>query len=87
MYSKLPSNLLLLTRFETIAAFCLHDCFQELGDLKAAYQKGEDPVADQDENVDLNTVAGLLKLYFRELEEKLFPESLFDDFIACAREY
>jgi hypothetical protein len=30
-------------------------------------------------------VAGVLKLYFRELQEPLFPVQLFDELIACSK--
>ena len=53
--------------------------------MKSLYEKGKDPVRDQDDEAEINSVAGLLKLYFRELEEKLFPESVFDELMKCAR--
>jgi len=31
----------------------------------------------------MNSVAGVLKLYFRELKEPLFPRDMFDSFISC----
>jgi len=34
---------------------------------------------------DINSVAGVLKLYFRELREPLFPVQLFDELIACSK--
>ena len=46
---------------------------------------GDDPLLDVVEGRDINSVAGVLKLYFRELREPLFPISMFDDFIACIR--
>jgi len=39
------------------------------------------------DNDDINSVAGLLKLYFRELKEPLFPTSLFDQLVACSQRY
>jgi len=36
---------------------------------------------------DINSVAGVLKLYFRELKEPLFPSHIFDDLIACSSQH
>ena len=33
---------------------------------------------------DINSIAGVLKLYFRELREPLFPTALFDELISCS---
>ena len=55
--------------------------------MKSQYEKGEDPIVDQDDKADINSVAGLLKLYFRELNEKLFPQYMFDDLMKCARKW
>ena len=49
--------------------------------------KGEDPLDGKLDNDDINSVAGLLKLYFRELKEPLFPSSLFDQLVACSQRY
>ncbi len=32
---------------------------------------------------EMNSVAGVLKLYLRELKEPLFPRDMFDAFLAC----
>ena len=32
---------------------------------------------------DMNSVAGVIKLYFRELKEPLFARDMFDSFISC----
>lgn len=37
------------------------------------------------ETRDINSVAGVLKLYFRELSEPLFPLQLFDELVACTK--
>ena len=37
------------------------------------------------EGRDVNSVAGVLKLYFRELREPLFPVQIFDQLIACSK--
>lgn len=52
--------------------------------MKSMYEKGQDPVLEQGDQADINTVSGLLKLYFRELEEKLFPQFIFDELMKCA---
>lgn len=36
---------------------------------------------------DINSVAGVLKLYLRELREPLFPIIYFDHFMELARKY
>ncbi|KAL1020931.1 hypothetical protein UPYG_G00006570 [Umbra pygmaea] len=45
----------------------------EVNSLRDAFERGEDPLADS--SYDLDTVAGVLKLYFRKLEKPLFPQS------------
>ena len=45
---------------------------------------GDDPLLTPLSSRDLNSVAGVLKLYFRELREPLFPTQYFDEFIAAA---
>lgn len=44
---------------------------------------GEDALADVVDASDINSVAGVLKLYFRELREPLFPLHLFDALVEC----
>lgn len=46
----------------------------------------EDPLADVTDASDINSVAGVLKLYLRELREPLFPTVFFDQFMEIARE-
>ncbi|TKC51580.1 hypothetical protein EI555_012506, partial [Monodon monoceros] len=46
---------------------------------------GENPLADEQSNHDINSVAGVLKLYFRGLENPLFPKERFNDLISCVR--
>lgn len=43
---------------------------------------GEDPLADDQNERDINSVAGVLKLYFRGLENPLFPKERFQDLIS-----
>lgn len=44
---------------------------------------GNDPLTDEENNHDINSVAGVLKLYFRGLENPLFPKERFTDLISC----
>jgi len=46
---------------------------------------GEEPLLCKAEGRDVNSVAGVLKLYFRELREPLFPVQMFDQLIACSK--
>lgn len=43
----------------------------EVNSLRDAFERGEDPLAEQRYNLD--SVAGVLKLYFRDLQKPLFP--------------
>lgn len=43
----------------------------EVNSLRDAFERGEDPLAEQKYNLD--SVAGVLKLYFRSLKNPLFP--------------
>lgn len=51
-----------------------------------ASSPGNDPLMDEENNHDINSVAGVLKLYFRGLENPLFPKDRFNDLISCVRE-
>lgn len=44
---------------------------------------GNDPLADDANNHDINSVAGVLKLYFRGLENPLFTKERFNDLLSC----
>lgn len=44
---------------------------------------GENPLADDQSNHDINSIAGVLKLYFRGLENPIFPKERFNDLISC----
>jgi len=45
---------------------------------------GKDPLLDKLDGKDINSVAGVLKLYFRELRDPLFPFHMFSDLMACS---
>ncbi|KAL2104281.1 hypothetical protein ACEWY4_001149 [Coilia grayii] len=53
----------------------------EINSLRDAFENGEDPLADGIS--DMDSVAGVLKLYFRTLEQPLFPDESFDQLMEC----
>nr|XP_023825140.1 SLIT-ROBO Rho GTPase-activating protein 1 [Salvelinus alpinus] len=57
----------------------------EVNDIKNSFERGNDPLIDEENNHDINSVAGVLKLYFRGLENPLFPKERFNDLISCVR--
>uniref|UniRef100_A0A667YCN0 SLIT-ROBO Rho GTPase-activating protein 1 n=1 Tax=Myripristis murdjan TaxID=586833 RepID=A0A667YCN0_9TELE len=54
----------------------------EVNDIKNSFERGEDPLVDDQSEHDINSVAGVLKLYFRGLENPLFPKERFVDLIS-----
>lgn len=59
----------------------------EISNFREGFERGEDPLADTTDASDINSVAGVLKLYLRELREPLFPIIYFDHFVSLARMY
>ncbi|XP_037539367.1 SLIT-ROBO Rho GTPase-activating protein 1 [Nematolebias whitei] len=57
----------------------------EVNDIKNSFERGNDPLADDENNHDINSVAGVLKLYFRGLENPLFPKERFSELLSCIR--
>ncbi|XP_041836419.1 SLIT-ROBO Rho GTPase-activating protein 3 isoform X1 [Melanotaenia boesemani] len=57
----------------------------EVNDIKNSFERGEDPLIDDSNEHDINSVAGVLKLYFRGLENPLFPKERFLDFISTIK--
>ncbi|XP_015669964.2 SLIT-ROBO Rho GTPase-activating protein 2 isoform X2 [Protobothrops mucrosquamatus] len=55
----------------------------EVNDIKNAFERGEDPLAGDQNDHDMDSIAGVLKLYFRGLDHPLFPKEIFHDLIAC----
>ncbi|XP_036386495.1 SLIT-ROBO Rho GTPase-activating protein 3 isoform X1 [Megalops cyprinoides] len=51
--------------------------------IRDAFERGEDPLTDSD--CDIDSVAGVLKLYFRGLEKPLFPEESFSQLMECVQ--
>ncbi|XP_033647778.1 SLIT-ROBO Rho GTPase-activating protein 1-like isoform X2 [Asterias rubens] len=70
-----------------LGIFRMPGAHQEISSMKDAFEKGEDPFENLDELADINLVASVLKLYFRELPEPLFPTTLFPQFMECAKTY
>uniref|UniRef100_A0A8C2L4I5 SLIT-ROBO Rho GTPase activating protein 3 n=1 Tax=Cyprinus carpio TaxID=7962 RepID=A0A8C2L4I5_CYPCA len=57
----------------------------EVNDIKNSFERGEDPLVDDQSDHDINSVAGVLKLYFRGLENPLFPKERFLDLISTIK--
>ncbi|KAK1901786.1 SLIT-ROBO Rho GTPase-activating protein 3 [Dissostichus eleginoides] len=57
----------------------------EVNDIKNSFERGEDPLVDDQNDHDINSVAGVLKLYFRGLENPIFPKERFLDFISTIK--
>uniref|UniRef100_A0A672RRL6 SLIT-ROBO Rho GTPase-activating protein 2-like n=1 Tax=Sinocyclocheilus grahami TaxID=75366 RepID=A0A672RRL6_SINGR len=55
----------------------------EVNDIKSAFERGEDPLAGDQNDHDMDSIAGVLKLYFRGLENALFPKEVFHDLMSC----
>lgn len=47
------------------------------------FYKGEDPLAGDQNDHDMDSIAGVLKLYFRGLNSPLFPKEIFHDLMSC----
>ncbi|GBP86752.1 SLIT-ROBO Rho GTPase-activating protein 1 [Eumeta japonica] len=56
----------------------------EMQALRAAFERGEDPLAAVCDASDINSVAGLLKLYLRELRPPLLPHTYMDHLLHLA---
>ncbi|XP_067217186.1 SLIT-ROBO Rho GTPase-activating protein 1-like isoform X2 [Linepithema humile] len=57
----------------------------EIYKFKESFERGEDPLAYITDASDINSVAGLLKLYLRELREPLFPLIYFEKLIDISK--
>uniref|UniRef100_A0A8B9JLR0 SLIT-ROBO Rho GTPase activating protein 1b n=1 Tax=Astyanax mexicanus TaxID=7994 RepID=A0A8B9JLR0_ASTMX len=60
-------------------------CNYEVPSCRPVCFQGNDPLTDEENNHDINSVAGVLKMYFRNLDNSLFPKEKFNDLIACVR--
>lgn len=71
-----PSSLILFCSIVTFSCLFFFAC-----------DEGEDPLAGDQNDHDMDSIAGVLKLYFRGLEHPLFPKDIFHDLIACVSKY
>ncbi|XP_053552035.1 rho GTPase-activating protein 4 [Bombina bombina] len=55
----------------------------QVNEIRSAFERGEDPLEDSYTGHDVDSVAGVLKLYFRGLEKPLFPNDMFNDLLSC----
>ncbi|KAM4819042.1 rho GTPase-activating protein 4 [Thomomys bottae] len=55
-----------------------------ISEIRDAFERGEDPLVEGCTTHDLDSVAGVLKLYFRSLEPPLFQAELFNELLASA---
>jgi SLIT-ROBO Rho GTPase activating protein len=56
----------------------------EINQFKESFEKGEDPLITVNPR-EMNSVAGVLKLYLRELKDPLFPRECYDAFLNALR--
>ncbi|XP_069383079.1 SLIT-ROBO Rho GTPase-activating protein 3 isoform X2 [Paralichthys olivaceus] len=56
---------------------------REVNLIRDAFERGEDPLSDSE--CDLDSVAGVLKLYFRGLEPPLFPYDSYAQLLECVQ--
>uniref|UniRef100_UPI00358E0B77 SLIT-ROBO Rho GTPase-activating protein 1-like isoform X2 n=1 Tax=Myxine glutinosa TaxID=7769 RepID=UPI00358E0B77 len=57
----------------------------DMNEIRQAFERGEDPLAGDAEMHDINSVAGVLKLYFRELEQPLVPLEAFFNLVSAVQ--
>uniref|UniRef100_A0A8C7T4F8 SLIT-ROBO Rho GTPase-activating protein 1 n=1 Tax=Oncorhynchus mykiss TaxID=8022 RepID=A0A8C7T4F8_ONCMY len=57
----------------------------EVNDIKNSFERGEDPLVNDQSDHDIMAVAGVLKLYFRGLEYPLFPKEHFLDLMSTIK--
>ncbi|XP_068104325.1 rho GTPase-activating protein 4-like isoform X2 [Hyperolius riggenbachi] len=53
----------------------------QVNEIRSAFERGEDPLDSTYTGNDVDSVAGVLKLYFRGLEKPLFPNEMFNDLL------
>ncbi|CAD5226340.1 unnamed protein product [Bursaphelenchus xylophilus] len=57
----------------------------EINRVKDSFEEGDDPLLNIRNASDNNSIAGVLKLYFRELREPVFPFFMFERITDCAK--
>ena len=57
----------------------------EINNFREAFAREEDPLADITDASDINSVAGVFKLYLRELREPIFPTIYFEQCMEIGR--
>lgn len=57
----------------------------EITNFREWFERGEDPLSETTDASDINSIAGVLKLYLRELREPIFPTIYFDHLISLAQ--
>uniref|UniRef100_A0A336KWD9 CSON015377 protein n=1 Tax=Culicoides sonorensis TaxID=179676 RepID=A0A336KWD9_CULSO len=57
----------------------------EISNFREWFERGDDPLADTTDASDINSVAGVLKLFLRELREPIFPIIYFDHLLSIAQ--
>ncbi|XP_065178595.1 rho GTPase-activating protein 4-like [Sycon ciliatum] len=67
--------------YKTEGVFRVPGPANEIDELKQKFEQGIDPLIDND-LVDVHAVASLLKQYFRDLTESMFPASMYHSLIA-----
>lgn len=61
--------------------------YRVAAEIRGFFLVGRDPLAGLNHWKDINAVAGLLRVYFRELEDPLFPSSHYQEFIKASCKY
>ncbi|XP_029465459.1 rho GTPase-activating protein 4 [Rhinatrema bivittatum] len=57
----------------------------QVNEIRDTFEMGEDPLLNGFSEHDVDSVAGVLKLYLRGLQKPLFPEELFSDLLTCVQ--
>lgn len=57
----------------------------EITNFREWFERGEDPLSEVTDASDINSIAGVLKLYLRELREPIFPTIYFEHLINLAQ--
>ncbi|KAM9324123.1 rho GTPase-activating protein 4 [Gastrophryne carolinensis] len=55
----------------------------QVNEIRSAFERGEDPLDSSYSGNEVDSVAGVLKLYFRGLEKPLFRNEMFNDLLYC----